>query len=152
VYRKYEERWKNEIVMRYYKLACEFDETRVHGDYSVIGSEVCDFLASVLTFRFIKVFDKAGLLKEMNYLRIMSLLKWVKKVRVGEDSVWRLVKVNPKLEKMLALGSCLRRTFRRDGSLARMSRQGWAVRARERIVYSIGKVVFKTKLKGEIKR
>ena len=102
VYKMYEERWEIEIVMRYYKSACEFDETRVHGDYSVIGSEFCDFLASVLTFRLIKAFDKAGLLKKMNYSRIMSLLKRAKKVRVGEDGDWRLVRINPKLEKMLA--------------------------------------------------
>ena len=102
VYKMYEERWEIEIVMRYYKSACEFDETRMHGDYSVVGSEFCDFLASVLTFRLIKAFDKAGLLKTMNYSRIMSLLKRAKKVRVGEDGDWRLVKVNPKLEKMLA--------------------------------------------------
>ena len=101
-YRMYEERWEIELVMRYYKSACEFDETRVHGDYSVIGSELCDFLATVLTFRLIKAFDKAGLLEKMNYSRIMSLLRRAKKVRVGEDGEWRLVKVNPKLEEMLA--------------------------------------------------
>ena len=105
VYKMYEERWEIEIVMRYYKSACEFDETRVHGDYSVIGSEFCDFLASVLTFRLIKAFDKAGLLKKMNYSRIMLLLRRAKKVRVGDDGEWRLVRINPKLEKMLtALG------------------------------------------------
>ena len=102
VYRMYEERWEIELVMRYYKSACEFDETRVQSDYSVIGSEFCDFLATVLTFRLIKAFDGAGLLKKMNYSRIMSLLKRAKKVRVGEDGEWRLIKVNPKLEEMLA--------------------------------------------------
>jgi len=101
VYRMYEERWEIELVMRYYKSACEFDETRVHGDYSVIGSEFCDFLASVLTFRLIKTFDKAGLLKKTNYSRVMSLLRRAKKVRVGEDGDWRLVRINPKLETML---------------------------------------------------
>ena len=32
----------------------------------------------------------------------MSLLKRAKKVRVGEDGDWRLVRINPNLEKMLA--------------------------------------------------
>ena len=54
VYKAYENRWEIEIVMRFYKSACEFDETRVHDDYSVIGSEFCDFLSTVLTFRLIK--------------------------------------------------------------------------------------------------
>ena len=101
-YRMYEERWEIELVMRYYKSACEFDETRVHGDYSVIGSEFCDFLATVLTFRLIKAFDNAGLLKKMNYSRVMSLLRRAKKVRVGDDGEWRLVRINPKQEEMLA--------------------------------------------------
>ena len=101
VYRMYEERWQIEIVMRYYKSACEFDETRVHDDYSVIGSEFCDFLSTVLTFRLIKAFDAQGLLKKWNYSRLMSLLRRAKKVRVG-DGGWRLIRVSPALEKILA--------------------------------------------------
>ena len=97
----YEDRWEIELVMRYYKSACEFDETRVHSDYSVIGSELCDFLATVLTFRLIKAFDRAGLLEKMNYSRVMSLLRRAKKARVGEDGERRLIRVNPKLEAML---------------------------------------------------
>ena len=46
----YKERWQIEIVMRYYKSACQFDETRVHNDYSVIGSEFCDFLWIMVFF------------------------------------------------------------------------------------------------------
>lgn len=42
-YKAYDSRWEIEIVLRYYKSACEFDETRVQDDYSVIGSEFCDF-------------------------------------------------------------------------------------------------------------
>ena len=51
-----ETRWEIELVMRYYKSACEFDETRVQDDYSVIGSEFCDFLSTLLTFRLINAF------------------------------------------------------------------------------------------------
>ena len=105
VYRMYGERWEIEIVMRYYKSALEFDETRVQNDYSVIGSEFCDFLATVLTFRLLKAFDRAGLLKRMNYSRIMSLLKRAKVARVGEDGEWRGIRLNPSLVEMLgALG------------------------------------------------
>ena len=86
--------------MRYYKSACEFDETRGRDDYSVIGSEFCDFLATVLTFRLINAFDRAGLLEKMTYSRIMSILRRAKKTRLpGEE--WRLVKLNPSHEEML---------------------------------------------------
>lgn len=103
-YKTYEQRWEIEIVMRYYKSACEFDETRVQDDYSVIGSEFCDFLSTVLTFRLINEFDKAGLFEAMNYRKILSVLRRAKKARLdGND--WKLIKLNPSQERMLqALG------------------------------------------------
>ena len=100
VYKAYEDRWEIEIVMRYYKSACEFDETRVQDDYSVIGSEFCDFLATVLTFRLIKAFDKAGLLEKMTYGKVMGVLKRAKKTRLPEEE-WKLVRLNPSQEEML---------------------------------------------------
>ena len=101
VYRAYEERWQIELVMRYYKSACEFDDTRVHSDYSVIGSEFCDFLATVLTWRLIKAFTAARLLDGLTYKRIMKNLKRAKMAKV-DDGQWQLVRVNPSVEKMLA--------------------------------------------------
>ena len=100
VYRAYEERWQIELVMRYYKSACAFDDTRVHSDYSVIGSEFCDFLATVLTWRLIKVFTKTKLLNELTYKRIMKNLKRAKMAKVN-DGQWQLIRVNPSVEKML---------------------------------------------------
>jgi hypothetical protein len=93
-YKAYDKRWEIELVMRYYKSACDFDETRVQDDYSVIGSEFCDFLSTVLTFKLIKAFDKAKLLDDYTYKRLMSILFRAKKVRV-EDEDWQLVKMNP---------------------------------------------------------
>jgi len=101
VYRAYEERWQIELVMRYYKSTCEFDDTRVHSDYSVIGSEFCDFLATVLTWRLIKAFTKAKLLDVLTYKRIMKNLRRAKKAKVGNEE-WQLIRVNPSVEKMLA--------------------------------------------------
>jgi len=100
IFKMYERRWEIEIVMRYYKSACEFDETRVQDDYSVIGSEFCDFLATVLTFRLIHAFDKAGVLETMNYGKAMSILKRAKKARLpGQD--WKLLRINPSHERVL---------------------------------------------------
>jgi hypothetical protein len=93
-YKAYDKRWEIEIAVRFYKSACEFDETRVHDDYSVIGSEFCDFLSTLLTFRLINAFDNVKLLEHMTYKRIMSSLKRAKKVKVpGND--WQLIKINP---------------------------------------------------------
>lgn len=94
VYRAYSSRWEIELVMRYYKSACEFDETRVHDDYSVIGSEFCDFLSTVLTFRLIKAFDKSKLLEDYTYKKLMQVLIRAKKIH-EDNKHWRLIKMNP---------------------------------------------------------
>ena len=99
-YKAYDSRWEIEIVMRFYKSACEFDETRVQDDYSVIGSEFCDFLSTILTFRLMKQFDRANLLEERTYKKLMSVLERAKKVKTeGED--WRLIRINPSQEEIL---------------------------------------------------
>ena len=99
-YKAYDSRWEIEIVMRFYKSACEFDETRVQDDYSVIGSEFCDFLSTVLTFRLIKQFDRAGLLLDRTYKKLMAVLERAKKAKVeGED--WQLIRINPSQEEIL---------------------------------------------------
>lgn len=100
IYRVYKERWEIEVVMRYYKNACEFDETRVHDDYSVIGSEFCDFLSTVLTFRLLKKFDDSELLKKYTYKKIMSVLKRAKKIKIGSLE-WELINMNPSQIKIL---------------------------------------------------
>ena len=93
-YKAYDKRWEIEIVMRFYKSACEFDETRVQDDYSVIGSEFCDFLSTLLTVRLITAFDKADLLEEHTYKKVMSVLCRAKKACIsGED--WQLIRLNP---------------------------------------------------------
>ena len=99
-YKAYEKRWEIEVVMRFYKSACEFDETRVQDDYSVLGSEFCDFLSTLLTFRLIKAFDRANLLNDRTYKSVMAVLTRAKKVRFdGED--WHLIKMNPSHETIL---------------------------------------------------
>lgn len=99
IYKAYMKRWEIELVMRYYKSACKFDETRVQDDASVIGSEFIDFLSTVLTYRLLNKFDKVELLNDICYKKIMNLLDRAKKVRL--DGEWHLIKVNPSLEKIL---------------------------------------------------
>jgi hypothetical protein len=92
-WKTYSYRWQIEIVMRYYKSALQFDETRVHDDYSVIGSEFIDFLSTVITFKLIKAFDQIGLFNEYSYKKIMKILAKAKKVKIASN--WELVKMNP---------------------------------------------------------
>ena len=99
-FRAYESRWEIELVMRYYKQACEFDETRVHNDYSVIGSEFCNLLASIVTHRLLSQFDRTNLLQQRTYREIMQILRKAMKCRMN-DSDWHLVKMNPSQMKIL---------------------------------------------------
>ena len=99
-YKAYDRRWEIELVMRYYKSACEFDETRVQDDYSVIGSEFIDFLSTLLTFKLIKAFDNVELLDDHTYKKLMSVLTRAKKVRV-ENETWQLVRMNPSQVEIL---------------------------------------------------
>ena len=86
--------------MRFYKSACEFDETRVQDDYSVIRSEFCDFPSTVLTFRLIKAFDKANLLEDRTYKKVMSVLRRAKKART-DDGDWQRIRMNPSHSEIL---------------------------------------------------
>lgn len=93
-YKTYSSRWEIEVAMRFYKSACDFDETRVQDDYSVIANEFCDFLSTILTFRLINKFDELSLLEEMPYKKIMSILRRAKKV-MPPDGDWQLIKTAP---------------------------------------------------------
>ncbi len=103
-YKTYDSRWEIEIVMRFYKSACGFDETRVQDDYSVIATEFCDFLSTVLTFRLINKFDTVSLLEKMPYKKVMSILRRAKKVRPSNGE-WQLIKIAPsQIEVLEKLG------------------------------------------------
>ena len=96
IYFAYTQRWRIETVMRYYKNSLELDETRVHGDLSVIGSEFVDFLASLLTFKVINFLDSRKILEKMAYGKVMKKLTRGKKVLIKGE--WKPVKVNPSTE------------------------------------------------------
>jgi len=81
----YDERWLIEECFRYYKHVTDFDDTRVHSDYSVYGSEFINFISSVMTARLIRKFDETGLFAEMTYNDIMSQLATAKKVNTNGD-------------------------------------------------------------------
>ena len=86
-------------MMRFYKHALEFDDTREHSTYSVYGSEFVDFLSETLTYRLLNKFKDTKLLEELTYSKILKILKRAKKVEVNNE--WKLLKINPYEEKVL---------------------------------------------------
>lgn len=95
----YSSRWEIELVMRFYKHALEFDDTREHSDYSVYGSEFADFISETLTYRLLNRLKEKGLLETQTYSKVMKTLKRAKKVKMGDE--WKLVRNNPTEEERL---------------------------------------------------
>ena len=108
--------------MRFYKSACQFDDTRVQDDYSVIGAEFCDFLATVLTFRLIKAFDAVKLLEKNTYKKVMASLKRAKKIRI-EDKNWQLIKVAPAVIEIMQKLTLLTKTQKEPKKRGRKPKQ-----------------------------
>ena len=81
VYRCYEDRWQIELVFLRYKNDECLDQTGVQGDFSVIGSEFINFIATTLTCRMIHKAEKAGLLEKDSWSDLMDDL----------SSAWRRV-------------------------------------------------------------
>lgn len=77
----YDERWVLELVFRQYKNDQCLDQTNVQGDFSLIGSEFINFIATVITCRLIKKARTAGLLNKMSYKDLMDDLR----------SAWRMI-------------------------------------------------------------
>ena len=99
VYYAYSRRWEIEVAMRYYKQSLELDETRVHSDLSVIGSEFVSFLSEVMTFDLMRLLEREKVLEDMTYGKVIKKLLRAKKVLV--DGEWRPAKVNPSTEDLL---------------------------------------------------
>jgi hypothetical protein len=92
IYKMYDLRWLIEECFRYYKHAIDLDDTKVHSDYSVIGSEFINFFSSIMTVRLINKFDDCGLFSSMSYASIMSELATAKKARLPESNSWDFVR------------------------------------------------------------
>ena len=77
----YDERWMLELVFRQYKNDQCMDKTNVQGDFSLMGSEFINFIATVTTCRLIGKARETELLGKMSYKDLMDDL----------SSAWRMV-------------------------------------------------------------
>lgn len=80
-YACYEDRWLLEMVFKAYKSDECLDQTRVQGDFTVIGSEFINFIATTITCRILRKARKAEVLKEISYRDLIDDL----------NSAWRTV-------------------------------------------------------------
>lgn len=70
IYSCYVDRWLLELVFGRYKNDECLDHSNVQGDFSVIGSEFINFIATVLTCRMVRQAEKTGLLQGAYIRRI----------------------------------------------------------------------------------
>lgn len=82
VYDIYCQRWLLELMFSQYKGDEGLTTTKVQGDFSVIGEEFVNLIATILTSRMTKKADEAGLLDTMSYGELMEDL----------SSAWRNIK------------------------------------------------------------
>lgn len=67
IYRAYDDRWEIELVFDQFNNGLEFDDTRVQGDFSVIGNEFLNVIAAMVSRRMMNEFRDKGVLEEMTY-------------------------------------------------------------------------------------
>jgi hypothetical protein len=67
VYKGYEDRWLLELLFAQYKGEEFLDSTNVQGDYSLIGAEFVNFVATLMTSRMVRKAGNAKLLDVMTY-------------------------------------------------------------------------------------
>ena len=100
VYKAYECRWMIELMFRMYKIIEQLDDTRIHGDYSIIASEFINFLSTVMTGRIFRRFEQTDLLKERTYGEAMEILRSAKKQK-DADGRWNTIRVVEKNAEVL---------------------------------------------------
>jgi len=74
-YKAYDERWAIEVMFMFYKDILSFDQTRVHEDWSVMGTEFINFLSVVMTYKMRKAFAKVPELEGVPYNHILKKLR-----------------------------------------------------------------------------
>lgn len=85
VYKSYEDRWLLELLFAQYKGEENLDITNVQGDYSLIGVEFVNFIATLMTSRMVRKASEAKLLDTMTYGDLMEDLSsaWRKSNSMG---------------------------------------------------------------------
>ena len=112
VYKIYDARWAIELLFKAFKNEECLDETNVQNDYSVVGSEFINFIATVLTHRMIRAAKDAGLLEHQTFgelirdiSRTFRLRKFKDRDPIFKDGGWTGCMPKPMAE-LVALGLC----------------------------------------------
>lgn len=109
VYAAYDERWEIELVFDQFNNNLQLGETHVQGDFSVIGSEFINTIATMVSHRIMNDMRDAGVLDHMTYGDAMEDLSEVWRRTdapgdpVSDDGFWTRT-FDKDMELMEALG------------------------------------------------
>lgn len=104
VYKAYEERLDVERMFKLYWDILMFDQTNVHDDWSVVGTEFINFLSIIMTHRLKKTFAEVPLLKNMPYIHSIKKLKRASMIR-DDNGEWKIGRITSEDHQILiALG------------------------------------------------
>lgn len=90
------------LVTSFYKSSLINDVSRVNHDHWQLGSEFCDFLASLLSLRLINKFDQSKLLEKYSFAKLLEILNKVQKERSSDKEEWAIIQVNSEVKKILS--------------------------------------------------
>ncbi len=104
VYAYYALRWEIELVFRMYKGILSLNTTRVHDDWSVIGTEFINYLSTIMICRMKNVIKEKELFKLYTFKDILDRLADVIKVSSDENMKhWNLCSLSQKDQDLLAI-------------------------------------------------
>lgn len=101
IYKMYLERWEVEECFRTYKQILQFEDTRVHSDASIHGTEFINFLSTCITMRVRKKFEETGLYDDYTHREIIDLVSSAKKVKLSTEERWTIPTITLKATKVL---------------------------------------------------
>lgn len=131
-YEAFNDRWKIETMMGYYKTACGFDDTREEYNESVIGSEFIDFFSTLLTCQLRNYFQSIPALEKLEYKEIMTVLSEAIKVKPTNGD-WILAEMNPSsLNILYYLGLIKEKPKTRKAEVVKASMEEFKPRKRGR--------------------
>lgn len=83
-YEAYAQRWEIETLFNLYKNIVDRGEVNVHGDYRLYGTELVNFLTTIIASRVKSHIVRKGLNRDYSYKQIFNYLSKYKKVRTSE--------------------------------------------------------------------
>lgn len=97
IYKFYLERWLIEECFRFYKVANDLDDTKVHSSLSVMKNEFINFIATTITMSLKNKFDDTKLSDKHSYADVMDLLKHGLKAKDERTGEWKFCTEDIKL-------------------------------------------------------